>query len=89
MTRTVRSVTVPDTPAEPDDTVPGDVNEAGRVPLATPAPKIVTLEAVVSFNEHLVGDRWDCPLDERTLALVDRGWVDVVGVDGFVLPAPL
>lgn len=81
-----RAVTPPS--AGPDAT-PADVDEQGRVPLATPAPKNVTLEAVVSFNEHLIGDRWDAPLGDHTLALVDKGWVDVVGVDGFELPQPL
>lgn len=76
-------------PADEPDVAPADVDENGRVPLATPAPKSVTLEAVVSFNEHLVGDRWDAPLGDRTLALVDKGWVDVVGVDGFELPQAL
>jgi hypothetical protein len=63
--------------------------ETSRVPLATPAPKIVTLEAVVSFNEHKVGDRWDQPFSDTVIALVDKGWVDVVGLDGFTLPTPL
>ncbi len=89
MARAARTATEPDTTSEPDAAPPSDVDENGRVPMAIPAPKYVTLEAVVSFNEHLVGDRWDAPLDDRTLALVDKGWADVVRVDGFELPAPL
>ena len=67
----------------------GKPKDDERVPIAIPAPKFVTLEATTSFNQHLVGDRWDAPLDDRTLALVDKGWVDVVAVDGGALPQPL
>jgi hypothetical protein len=49
-------------------------------------PQIVTVEWQTSVNEYLAGDVVDLPLDERTTAYVDRGWVDVVGVDGFELP---
>lgn len=75
------------TAAEPEPA--GPVDEPARVPLATPPAKTVTLEATTSFNEHKVGDRWDAPLNETTLAFVDKGWVDVVGVDGFRLPTSL
>jgi hypothetical protein len=71
-------------------TNPGDrVPPLPQVPLLPQKPQTVTVEAVVSHNHHLVGDQWELPLNDATLALIDLGWVIVIGVDGFVLPEPL
>ena len=66
----------------------------GRANSAPPAPAVeetvprkrVELEALVSFNNHLVGDTWVEDLTPTVIAYVDSGWVIVIGVDGFTLP---